>query len=73
MRFQCDFCKACPKHIGSENRPCRACGHGACWHRRAKQFESSRERVRKGTYNRERIEPMVPPLPYCECVVALPV
>lgn len=70
MRFQCDFCKCCPKHIGSEHKPCRACGHGACWHKRVDQFGSTREHAHRPSYKRERLRPMVPELPR-PCVFAL--
>ena len=63
MRFQCEFCKCCPRHIGSTNELCRACGHGACWHRRVEQFGSVRELAHRPSYQRERVQPMVPELP----------
>lgn len=74
MRLECIFCKSCRRHVGPVSEQCRNCGHGACWHTlNTTQFHSDRPYAAVALYNWERVLPQVPPLPYCETVVKLPV
>ena len=83
--FQGCWCPCFWHACGGGGEPCRRCGHGKCWHRRAAHgFASPRAAARRGTYVRYAVArvftpvaPLVPPLPddhgYCDTLVALPV
>ena len=58
MRGECEF-RSCPCSNFLGKRRCRHCGHGQCWHKLSKQFNSPRLSARTPVYLKIPIVPAI--------------